>query len=94
MHSPPGQPKRSFVARTNDLACRDWSARLTRFARSELRRWCAAGVMLADDPRVLRAWRRKWDTAHFIKLLRWHDDGFRPGVVYDIGAHEGLWSEM
>jgi FkbM family methyltransferase len=50
--------------------------------------------MLADDPRVPRAWRHKWDTAHFIKLLRWHDDGFRPGVVYDIGAHEGVWSEM
>jgi FkbM family methyltransferase len=27
-------------------------------------------------------------------LQRWCDEGFRPRVVYDIGAHEGLWSEM
>jgi FkbM family methyltransferase len=51
-------------------------------------------MMLADDPRVWRAWRRHWDAAHFIQLQRWHDEGFRPAVVYDIGAHEGLWSEM
>jgi FkbM family methyltransferase len=62
--------------------------------RAKLRRWCAAGMMLADDPRVIRAWRRKWDSLHFIQLQRWHDEGFRPAVVYDIGAHQGDWAEM
>jgi FkbM family methyltransferase len=51
-------------------------------------------MVLADDPRVIQAWRRKWDSAHYIQLRRWHDEGFRPKVAYDIGAHEGLWSEM
>jgi FkbM family methyltransferase len=84
----------SFSARANDLECRHFSARLSRFVRARLRRWCDAGRVLADDPRVRQAWQRGWDGAHFIQLQRWHEEGFHPGVVYDIGAHEGLWSEM
>lgn len=49
---------------------------------------------MADDPRVIRAWRKGWDPAHFIQMQRWHDEGFRPRVVYDIGAHVGDWAEM
>lgn len=88
----PGQS--SFWARANDLNSRDLPSRLSRFARATLRRWAEAGMMIADDPRVLRAWRKGWDGAHYIKLTRWGEEGFQPVVVYDIGAHEGLWSEM
>jgi FkbM family methyltransferase len=94
MYPEPGSAKRSLLVRTNDVDARDLAARMTRFARAKLRRWCARGMLLADDPRVLRAWRRKWDGLHYVQLQRWFDEGFRPKVVYDIGANEGLWSEM
>jgi FkbM family methyltransferase len=86
--------KRSFASRTNDLAARDFSSRLSRFIRDQLRKLCAAGSLLADDPRVWRAWRRHWNSAHYLQLLRWRDHGFQPRIIYDIGANEGLWSEM
>ncbi len=50
--------------------------------------------MLADEPRVVKAWVRGWDPGHYIRLMRWRDSGFAPGIVYDIGAHDGRWSEM
>lgn len=93
MSQPNLQPA-SFWDRSNDLASRDLPSRLARFIRAHLRRCCQAGMMLADEPRVLRAWRKGWDSAHFVKLLRWRQEGFHPAIVYDIGAHEGLWSEM
>jgi FkbM family methyltransferase len=43
---------------------------------------------------VIRAWKRHWDVEHFIRLIRWRDEGLSPRVVYDIGAHDGGWSEM
>ena len=51
-------------------------------------------MQLAEDPRAITAWKRGWDPDHFIRLRRWRDEGFRPQVIYDIGAHEGRWSEM
>lgn len=48
----------------------------------------------ADEPRAVRAWRKGWDIDHYIRLSRWHDEGFRPRAIYDIGAHSGAWSEM
>jgi FkbM family methyltransferase len=94
MHPPSASEHRRFWERANDLNARDWPSKLNRFLRAQWRSWCMAGAQLADDPRVVRAWRRHWDGAHCIQLLRWRDGGFRPRVVYDIGAHEGLWSEM
>jgi FkbM family methyltransferase len=94
MHPDSGSPKRRLLVRTNDLAARDWPARLLRYARAKLHHWCTTGMRLADDPRVIRAWRRGWDPQHFLELQRWFDDGFRPRVIYDIGANQGLWSEM
>src|SRR5437867_6417463 len=85
---------RTFFARANDLRCRSWAARLSRFARARLRNFCAAGLLFSDDPRVCTAWRRGWDAGHYLRLLRWRDEGFRPRVIYDIGAHLGAWSEM
>jgi FkbM family methyltransferase len=43
---------------------------------------------------VIRAWQKRWDAVHYVRLLRWRDAGFKPKVVYDIGAHEGDWAEM
>ncbi len=94
MHAQPRIAKRPFLARSGDLQARDFPSRLSRFCRARLRRFCAAGVLFADDPRVLQAWWRGWDTAHYIQLRRWHDEGFQPRTIYDIGAHQGLWSEM
>lgn len=85
---------RPLAARANDLQARDLPSRVSRFLRARVRSWCLAGMQLADDPRVLRAWRRRWDGDHYLRLTRWHDEGFAPRVVYDIGAHEGLWSQM
>lgn len=51
-------------------------------------------MLLALDPRSLQAWKRGWDADHYIRLRRWHDQGFRPKIVYDIGAFEGGWAEM
>jgi FkbM family methyltransferase len=70
------------------------SARCSRFLRAKLQRFCQAGLLLADDPRVLTAWKRGWDGSHHVRLLRWRDEGFHPKAVYDIGAHAGFWSEM
>lgn len=86
--------ERSFWQNSNDLQCRGWPHRLIRFLRARLRNGCAKGLLLADDPRVIQAWRRGWETDHYVRLRRWHDEGFRPQFVYDIGAHTGLWSEM
>lgn len=86
--------KPSFWQRSNDLRSRNLSHRLTRFVRARLRRLCERGLLLADDPRVLTAWRRGWDADHYVRLLRWRDQGFHPRVIYDIGAHAGQWSEM
>jgi len=84
----------TFSARANDIRCRDFSARSSRFARARLRELSGAVLRFADDPRVCTAWRRGWESEHYIRLLRWRDEGFRPRVIYDIGAHEGRWSEM
>ena len=94
MQAAPGPTKRPFLDRANDLDARDLPSRLSRFLRSRLRRLCQAGTLLADDPRVLLAWRRHWDALHFIQLRRWKAEGFQPRVVYDIGAYQGLWAEM
>jgi FkbM family methyltransferase len=85
---------RPFFARANDLHCRDWSARLSRFIRARLHQLASRSLLFADDPRVCSAWRRGWEAAHYLRLLRWRDAGFRPRIIYDIGAHLGLWSEM
>jgi FkbM family methyltransferase len=50
--------------------------------------------MLADEPTVVKAWRKGWDASHYIRLLRWREAGFRPIIVYDVGAYDGRWSEM
>ena len=84
----------SFWSRANDLQSRDLLSRASRFLRAQVRRCCLAGTSLADDPRVLGAWRKGWDGDHFIHLQRWRQEGFQPRIVYDIGAHQGLWSEM
>lgn len=87
-------PAKTFWQQSNDLANRAWPYRLSRFARANVQRGCARILQLAEDPRVITAWRRGWDADHFIRLHRWHDQGFRPRIVYDIGAHEGRWTEM
>jgi FkbM family methyltransferase len=84
----------SFWVKANDLNCRALPHRLGRRLRAYLRRLGGGAVYWADDPRVWRAWMRGWEPAHYLRLLRWRDQGFTPLVVYDIGAHMGLWSEM
>jgi FkbM family methyltransferase len=90
------EPKanRSFFQRSNDPSCRSFTCRAARFLRARLRGLAAGALEFADDPRVLQAWRKGWDSAHYLRLLRWHEAGFHPAVIYDIGAHEGAWSEM
>lgn len=85
---------KTFWQQSNDLNNRAWRHRLARFARANFQRGCARLLQLADDPRVVTAWRHGWDADHFIRLLRCRDRGFRPRIVYDIGAHEGRWTEM
>ena len=87
-------PNRSFWQKSNDLQCRAWPYRLSRFLRAKLHLWTAKVMLLADEPRAFQAWRRKWDPEHYVRLRRWHDRGFRPQIVYDIGAYKGAWSEM
>ncbi len=84
----------SFWQRSNDLKRRAWPYRLARFVRAQVGNVCAHGAMLAQEPRVAAAWRRGWDAPHFQRLLRWHEEGFRPRVVLDIGAHTGDWAAM
>lgn len=86
--------ERSFWKKSNDPERREWPYRLTRSIRSKVHNWCTKLRWLADDPRSLQAWKHGWDPDHYIRLCRWHDRGFRPQVVYDIGAHLGGWSEM
>lgn len=50
--------------------------------------------MLVDEPRVVTAWYRGWESVHFQRLVRWRDEGFAARTVYDIGAHQGTWAEM
>lgn len=85
---------RSFLARDNDLECRSWIHRSFRYARSRLYRLCNAGGLLALEPTVVKAWQKGWDVPHYIRLLRWRERGFKPSIIYDIGAYEGAWSEM
>lgn len=85
---------RGYWERVNDLACRDFSCRLTRRLRSCLRHAGERAILLADEPRVIRAWQRGWEAPHFVQLMRWREEGFAPQVFYDIGAHRGLWTEM
>ncbi|MBI4660984.1 MAG: FkbM family methyltransferase [Verrucomicrobia bacterium] len=51
-------------------------------------------MRFAEDPRAFRAWRKGWDPDHWIRLRRWQAGGFRPKIVYDIGAYQGGWAEM
>lgn len=83
-----------FHRRANDLSERGLGFRCLRYLRAQIRRAANAGVMLADDPRVLRAYSRGWDAPHYLRLLRWRDQGSRPRVIYDIGANRGSWAEM
>lgn len=84
----------SFWQRSNDLADRSITNRLVRFLRARVFRFCAEASALAQEPRLLTAWRHGWDGDHYRRLLRWRDEGFRPNVVYDIGAHTGCWAQM
>jgi FkbM family methyltransferase len=84
----------SFWQRSNDLANRSLTARLVRFLRAHAFQLCAKASALAQEPRLLAAWRHGWDNDHYPRLLHWRDEGFRPSVVYDIGAHAGGWAEM
>lgn len=59
-----------------------------------MRRFFQFGINLADDPRVLTAWRRGWEVEHYVRLMRWRDRGVAVRVIYDIGANVGKWSEM
>lgn len=85
---------KTFWQRSNDLSNRAWPYRLSRFARAKVQRGCVRLLQFAEDPRVVTAWRRGWDVDHFIRLLRWRDQGFQARIIYDIGAHDGLWTEM
>jgi FkbM family methyltransferase len=84
----------SFWQRSNDLANRSISVRLVRLLRAHVFQLCAKASALAQEPRLLAAWRHGWDNDHYRRLLRWRDEGFRPNAIYDIGAHAGCWAEM
>jgi FkbM family methyltransferase len=86
--------QRGWLDRSNDLACRDLSCRAFRFVRARIRHCALNAILLADEPRVWKAWKKGWEAQHYAQLLRWRDEGFRPSVFYDIGAHRGIWSEM
>ena len=87
-------PAKSFWQKSNDPDNREWPYRLSRALRANVHKWCGKVMHLAEDPRALAAWKKGWDPDHYIRLRRWHDQGFRPRAVFDIGAHEGGWSEM
>jgi hypothetical protein len=61
---------------------------------AKLRSLCLLGLELTEDTRVLRAWRKGWESNHYLRLLRWRDEGFFPKCIYDIGANTGEWTEM
>jgi FkbM family methyltransferase len=84
----------SFWSQANDINCRELSFRLFRRMRAIFRRSLMAGIHLMDDPRVVKSWLAGWDSIHYLRMMRWRDEGFAPQVVYDIGAHVGLWTEM
>lgn len=84
----------SFWSQANDLNCRALPYRLFRRVRAVLRRGLVAGGHLMDDPRVVQSWLAGWDSIHYLRMVRWRDEGFAPQVVYDIGAHVGLWAQM
>jgi len=84
----------SFWQQSNNLANRSMTHRLLRFLRARAFQFCAKASALAQEPRLLAAWRHGWDNDHYRRLLHWRDEGFRPSVVYDIGAHAGGWAEM
>jgi FkbM family methyltransferase len=83
-----------FWQRSNDLTNRNMTDRLVRFVRARVFQFCAKASALAQEPRLFAAWRHGWDNDHYQRLLHWRDEGFRPSVVYDIGAHAGCWAEM
>jgi len=83
----------SFVQRMNNPLNRGWGHRAGRFLRARLQAGCLKVARMAADPRVLEVWRHGWDEDHCRVMQRWRDEGFRPRVVYDIGANEGLWAE-
>jgi len=68
--------------------------RLVRFLRARAFQFCTKASALTQEPRLLAAWRHGWDNDHYRRLLHWCDEGFRPSVIYDIGAHAGCWAEM
>jgi FkbM family methyltransferase len=86
--------KSTFWGKANDLSNRGLSWRLMRRMRAWVRWAGVTGTQWSDDPRVVRAWWQGWEAVHYLRLLRWRDEGFSPMVVYDIGAHMGLWSGM
>lgn len=86
--------KRTFFEKTNDIRCRGWLYRITRFARNRAHLLFKKGLWLSNEPRIVKAWREGWEPDHYVHLLRWRDEGFRPQVVFDIGANEGAWSAM
>jgi len=83
----------SFVQRMNNPLNRGWAYRAGRFLRARVQAGCLKVARLAAEPRIIGAWRHGWDEGHCQVLQRWCDEGFRPRVVYDIGANEGLWAE-
>lgn len=92
--NPSAKNQPGFLQRSNDLSDRALTCRAFRFLRARLRALAHRAILFADDPRVWRAWANGWEADHYVQLLRWRDQGFCPRVVYDIGAHRGLWSEM
>jgi FkbM family methyltransferase len=84
----------SFWRQANDVSCRALPYRLCRRLRAVLRRWLVEGGHFMDDPRVVNAWWGGWDALHYLRLVRWRDEGYTPQVVYDIGAHVGMWADM
>ncbi|HYE31034.1 MAG TPA: FkbM family methyltransferase [Methylomirabilota bacterium] len=84
----------SFWERANDIKNRAFPYRLTRFVRARLSNLASNALTLVEEPRVRAAWARNWEQDHYVRLLRYYDEGFRPKVIYDIGGHQGLWAEM
>lgn len=93
-HTATERPEWFSSPKINDLQRREWRYRVIRGVRHALRCWSRLILTWGDEPRVWRAWRRGWDDEHFIQLIRLRDQGFRPKVIYDIGANVGAWSTM